>query len=462
MADATGGEGAMRLRPDAGMPAPAQAAPPAVTERDWLLNVLNSMPDGVYIVDRQYDIQYVNPALKGQFGEVNGRKCYEYLQDRREVCPWCKNSAVFDQGQTIRWEWYSAKTGRTYDLLDTPLREPDGRVFKLEVLRDITERKRLEEALRRSEEDLKHAQAVSHTGSWRLDVQRNRLMWSDEAYRIFGIPGGMPLTYEAFLSCVHPEDREYVDRRWNAALCDEPYEIEHRIMAGDRVKWVRQKAVLEFDSEGLLQGGFGTVQDITEHKQAEEAMRIKDTAFASAINSFLITDLEGRITYANPSFIRKWGAASEEELLGRSILDFSASRDRAREILKAVMTSGAWVGEEVGVLKDGSLIDIELSASLVTNEAGKPICLLCSLLDITERKKVDRLKDQFIGLVSHELRTPLTVIKGCLSTPTGRFRTYKVIAQALPSWHLLLTRPWPAQPFRPEPASNTRHGSPQF
>lgn len=79
------------------------------------------------------------------------------------------------------------------------------------------------------------------------------------------------MTYETFLSGVHPQDREYVDRKWAAALRGEPYDIEHRIIVGDKVKWVRERAELEFDSNGELKGGFGTVQDITERKLIENA-----------------------------------------------------------------------------------------------------------------------------------------------------------------------------------------------
>jgi PAS domain-containing protein len=85
------------------------------------------------------------------------------------------------------------------------------------------------EKLRRSEVDLARAQAVANTGNWRLDVRKDELLWSDETYRMFGVPKGTPLTYELFLAAVHPDDRDFVDRSWVAALQGEPYDIEHRI-----------------------------------------------------------------------------------------------------------------------------------------------------------------------------------------------------------------------------------------
>ncbi|MDN7024234.1 PAS domain S-box protein [Methanoculleus sp. FWC-SCC1] len=141
------------------------------------------------------------------------------------------------------------------------------------IVRDITERKRAEEALRQNREDLDRAQEIGQIGSWRLDVDRNVLTWSDETYRIFGVPAGTPLTYETFLACVHPDDRKYVDGRWRAGLGGEPYDIEHRIVVDGEVKWVREKAYLEIDDTGRLLGGFGIAQDITERKQAEVAFR---------------------------------------------------------------------------------------------------------------------------------------------------------------------------------------------
>src|SRR5690606_25703259 len=110
-------------------------------------------------------------------------------------------------------------------------------------------------------------------GSWRLDVRNNMLRWSDEVYRIFGVAPGAPMTYDAFLARVHPDDREYVDREWNAALHGHPYDIEHRIVVDGAVRWVREKADLEFDKNQRLVGGIGAVLHITERKEREEELR---------------------------------------------------------------------------------------------------------------------------------------------------------------------------------------------
>ena len=385
-------------------------------QRDQIENILNSMVDGIYIVNRSHDIEFVNPVLQTQFGAFGSRKCYQYLNDRQEACPWCKNDTVFSEGKIVSWEWHPEKIGGTYDVVEVPLKNVDGSVSKLVVFRDVTNRKEVEQALRESERDLNRAQAVAHTGSWRLNVRRNQLLWSDETYRIFDIPKRTPMTYETFLSCVHPEDREYVDQKWQAALRGKPYDIEHRIAVSNEIRWVHERAELEFDSQGLLQGGFGTVQDITEQKRIENDLRIKDYAVMSAITGIAIADLDGNLTDVNLACLSLWDYERQEELLGKSASSFFADRSEANAVLKEILDKGAWQGEARAIRRDGSKFDVQVSANLVTDVDDRPICMMASFVDITERRKLEQLKDEFIGLVSHELRTPLTVISGCLST----------------------------------------------
>jgi signal transduction histidine kinase len=112
-------------------------------DRDMLMNVLEAMKDGVFIVSRQYDVEYINPALAEELGPLRHKKCYQYFHERKDPCPWCRNDEVF-AGKTVRYEWTSYKTKKTYDLISTLMHNPDGSLSKLEIFRDITERKDLE------------------------------------------------------------------------------------------------------------------------------------------------------------------------------------------------------------------------------------------------------------------------------------------------------------------------------
>ena len=138
---------------------------------------MDSIEDGVYIVNQQNDIEYVNPVLKREFGSFDGKKCYEYFHALTKVCPWCKNQEVF-AGKSVRWEWYSFKNKKTYDLIDTPLKNPDGSISKLEIFRDITEIKKKEEELEKYhshlEELVKERTAQLTAGNEQLHEEINQ------------------------------------------------------------------------------------------------------------------------------------------------------------------------------------------------------------------------------------------------------------------------------------------------
>lgn len=160
-----------------------------------------------------------------------------------------------------------------------PVRNDKGEItYWAGINLDIGRLKQVEQSLRDSEADLRRAQTVAQTGSWRLDIRRNELHWSDENHRIFGVPKGVPLTYETFLSIIHPDDRAFVDESWCAAMRGEPYDIEHRLIVDGQIRWVRERVELEFDEAGELMAGFGSTQDITARKDAEAALlRLNDT-----------------------------------------------------------------------------------------------------------------------------------------------------------------------------------------
>jgi len=135
----------------------------------------------------------------------------------------------------------------------------------------------------------------------------------------------------AALAAVHPDDRDYVDQKWTAALRGELYDIEHRIAVGDTVKWVRERAELEFDQQGALLGGFGTAQDITERKQAEEALEQLRSEFTGIVTHELKTPLTAIKGSAALALGSQRPLAAEEVRELFQIIDEQA--DRLRELM---------------------------------------------------------------------------------------------------------------------------------
>jgi PAS domain S-box-containing protein len=136
--------------------------------------------------------------------------------------------------------------------------------------------------------------------------------------------------------------------------------------------------------------------DITDRKKMEEDLRIKDFAIASSIHGIGIGDLEGNITYVNKAALRMWGAVDASEVLGRSALEFAKNHEEAVAVMETILKTGRWEDEIAGWRKDGSPIIVHLSANIVSNDHGQPVCIMVSFMDITDRKKMEedlRIKD---------------------------------------------------------------------
>jgi PAS domain S-box-containing protein len=145
------------------------------------------------------------------------------------------------------------------------------------LLEEIKERKATVRALRKVRDSLAEAQRIAHLGNWDWDIVNDKLYWSDEIYRIFGLkPQEFGATYEAFLRSVHPDNREDVQQAVGRALQErELYSIDHRIVLPDGAeRMVHEQGEVTFDEDGKPARMTGTVQDITERKKVEEELRV--------------------------------------------------------------------------------------------------------------------------------------------------------------------------------------------
>ena len=116
-------------------------------ERDNLMNILESLQDGVVIINEHYDIEYVNPVFVKEFGTYEGKKCYQYLFDNASFCPNCKKSKIM-AGNIVKEEFFLKNIQKTYDFVGTSLNNPDGSTSILVILHDITRLKQVEKRLR--------------------------------------------------------------------------------------------------------------------------------------------------------------------------------------------------------------------------------------------------------------------------------------------------------------------------
>jgi two-component system CheB/CheR fusion protein len=195
----------------------------------------------------------------------------------------------------------------------------------IKLARSLADLEALMESLRQSEERLSRAQEIAHLGSWELDLINNRLTWSDEVYRIFGLePQEFAATYEAFLERVHPDDRAAVDDAYSGSLREgrDAYEVEHRVVrrGTGEIRYVHEKCEHFRDDTGKIIRSVGMVHDITERKIADEALHKSEmryrTLFDSIDEGFCIVEIifdendkpvDYRFLETNPSFEKQTG-----------------------------------------------------------------------------------------------------------------------------------------------------------
>jgi len=312
--------------------------------------------------------------------------------------------------------------------------DQDGKLLRLHgLMLDITDRMQVEEMLRQNREDLSRAQAVGNIGSWRLNVRRNELTWSDENYRIFGYTVGMPQTYETFLSVVHPDDREYVDAKWKAALAGEAYDIEHRLVVEGKIKWVREKAYLELDEHNEVLGAFGITQDITERREAEDALRESEERLRLTAESANVgqweRDLGNDVLTGSDKFREIYCLPDQKQISYSDWLNCVHQEDSQHvddDLKRAIREHVDYSDEYRIICSDNNFRWILSRGRTEYDESGKPVRMMGICMDVTEQRhhqqqleeltrKLDNQAKELeaiIGVVSHDLRAPLVNVRG--------------------------------------------------
>ena len=257
------------------------------------------------------------------------------------------------------------------------------------------QRNRVRINLERSQSNLKRAQHVSKVGSWELDLVKNKLEWSDETYRIFGLAIASPLSLELFFSYIHPDDLAKVVTAWGSALLGEPYNLEHRILVHGETKWVRELAEMDFDANGKAIFSLGTVADISESKLAESALiesrQNQQTIIDTALDAVIQMDEWGMIKGWNAQAGKMFGW-KQEEVIGRLLYETIIPRQyqdtHQKELLRILSGGESKVlntrFEIEGVHRDGHALTIEMSVTQFKINDKTTFCTF--IRDVTQRK----------------------------------------------------------------------------
>ncbi len=364
--------------------------------------VIGLLPQNIFIKDPQSRYLYCNDAYAMLLGRdpeqiVGGcdddlfpvELAEKYVADDR---------AVLTQNRVIDVNEMIVVQGRT--MMIRTVKQPlviDGEVIGiLGSFWDITHVYERERELQEIKVGLIQAQELAHTGHWELNLERGTLYWSDEVYRIFGLkPREFGATYEAFLSYVHPDDVDLVNRAYNESVKNRSdYQITHRVVRQDgEIRYVEEHCSHDFDPAGKVLRSIGTVHDITEQKLAQEQLQLAGKVLENTTNGVLITDAHQQIVYVNESLCRISGYRPEEMKGQYPTLLSSGWHDEAyyAKMWRSIEETGQWRGEIRDRRKNGEAYVAEISIFVLKNEAGTVTNYIAISDDITEKKEREEL-----------------------------------------------------------------------
>lgn len=292
--------------------------------------------------------------------------------------------------------------------------------------------RRNQEELRQSEARLAEGQRIAKLGSWEWDYTTGNVVWSDELFRLLEVDRHQfTQSFAAFLNVVHPEDRGNLEKIYAEALTTrQPCEVSHRLLMPDgRIKWVKENFRTDFDASGKRTRSSGTVQDITESRLARLALQASEQrlhmALAASRSALWDADLiTGQIRLDNSWAIMLGEEPHETEISFQNLAKLVPAEEapgvQAKMVAVLKGDSDNYWAEHRVLNRHGNWLWIESRGNIVARDAaGRATRMIGTNTDISQRKRIDLMKSEFVSTVSHELRTPLTSISGALGLIAG-------------------------------------------
>lgn len=376
-----------------------------LSESIFLHTLVNTLPDLVWLKDSQGVYLACNPRFEKMFGatqeEIVGKTDYDFVdKDLADFFRQHDRMAMEKDGPSVNEEWLTfAEDGHCelVETIKTPMRDTQGQLIGvLGIARDITERKRVENALLESEEKLRSLYELSPLGIALTDMKGRYVEFNEAFRRICGY------TVEELKALDYweltPKKYEADEARQLESLANTgrygPYEKEYIRKDGSLIP-LCLNGVMMTGSDGQKYI-WSIVEDITERRQTESDVRIAATAFESQ-EGMVVTDAKGKILRVNRAFTAITGYTADEVIGKDPALLRSGRHDKTfyTDMWAAINTEGSWEGEIWNRRKSGELYPQHLTITAVKDNEGKLANYVGTLTDISHSKaaaeKIERL-----------------------------------------------------------------------
>src|SRR3984893_770551 len=295
-------------------------------------------------------------------------------------------------------------------------KDSGGRPYQMfGTTQDITDRKRVEEerqtlsnALQQSNARLEEAQRVAHIGHYEWKPLEHRVTWSDELYRIYGLPPGKgPIDMAMVFEMVHPEDREKVAREADEAVrSGTPFKAEHRIVRPNgEGRFVQELGTVKRDASGRAYEMFGTGQDITDQKRVEEERealssalqqsnaRLEEAQRVAHIGHYEFNPIENQVNWS-AELCRIWGLTPVKGPIDMAVvfeMIHTEDREYAARTIEEIIRSGTHLKAEHRIVRpNGEVRFLQVLGTVKRDASGRAYELFGTCQDITDRKLAEQ------------------------------------------------------------------------
>jgi PAS domain S-box-containing protein len=373
-------------------------------QQNWQ-GTFEAVSDGVWLLDTEGRIIQSNGKFEHLIGkkteELIGEHCFKHAHGTADFIENCPLQRMRQTRKREREEIEDRERGLWLEVTVDPIFDESGTMITaVHTVRDITERKRAEEALRDSERHLSLAASIARVGHWDWNPSAGKLIWTDEVYRIFGYePGEIVPGNETFTNLLHPEDRNRVNKVIFESLRRLiPYDAEFRFIRKDGgERFGRVSGSGEFDAEGGMVRLSGAVQDITSIRQAEKALQESEERFRLLAENAQDIVYRYRLwptpqfDYISPAVTAMIGY-TPEEFYADSHLAAKVVYPEDKPFFKSFWRSPHTLATPSvfrWLHKDGTVVWMEHLNTVIYDDEGKIIAVEGIARDCTERKKME-------------------------------------------------------------------------
>jgi PAS domain S-box-containing protein len=385
-------------------------------ERMRLFSLLEALPTIIYVRDPDYYIHFANRRFEDLFGSWEGKRCYETIHGRTAVCGDCKSAKVLETRKARMWEVTCPEDNRTYQTYHYPFVDVDGAPLFLATGIDITERKQAEKELQRQREELQMI----------LDSVPAMIFYKDKNDRFIKVNKALAevtgLAVEEIEGKTEAEiyqEQDYWQDDLEVITSGYPKRnIIKSVQTARGKRWVQTDKIPYRGEKADFTGIIGFALDITERRQAEEALITSERGFRQLYNSmrdaFAAIDNAGKIISCNSMFKELLGYEAEE-LVGLTYRDITPAQwhDMEEHILRDQVQQRDFsdVYEKEYRRKDGTIVPVELRTFQIRDDDGQPAGMWAIIRDITKRKQAEAaLKEQEDQLAKIYENAPLIMV----------------------------------------------------